>query len=459
VSDYTIEVAQISPVEQDVTVTVPEAVLKAKIEQMFEELAGNVQLKGFRKGKAPRNVLEKMYRKRVIADAEQEIIEGGYRAAIVEKELQPLALPRVNRSAYEGSGDYTFSFVIETRPPVESVKLDDIVVEKERVEIKDEAVANELEKRRDQAATMRVIDDRDTVQDKDWITLSYEGFLDGKSLEGAKVEKDLLHLGQHTFVPGFEEAIIGQKVGADFEFTVTFPKNFHAKELQEKPVTFKATVHDIQARDLPELDDEFAKDLGDYDSLDQLRISVREELEKAEQQRVDRDFRRDLWKAVVDANPLPLPPSVVAEQTKQEREDNLRQLASYGLDPKQMGMDDNILNARAVEQAERNLRGLFLEEKLAEDLGLVVGDDEIDAQMQKMADQMNMPLEQVKAYYNDETRVESMKFAMRHDRILDAIMDKVTVKEVDPKEKAIQHDHNHDHDHDHDHEHAESEAE
>lgn len=434
-SEFKIDVNALSPVEKELRIVAPEALIREKIQSLFDELAEGVQLKGFRKGKAPRKVVERMYMKRVMRDAEADIIQDGYVAAVEEAKIHPLSAPRITREDYPGSGDYAFTIVVETRPEIESVNLDGIVVEKERLLVKDEAVDAELERRRDQAAVMRTVEDRQVVEDNDWVTLSYSGFDGDTALTGAKTEKQLTPLADRDFIPGFKEGILGQTVGQPFEFTVTFPTDFHVEELRGKPIRFEAEIHDIQRRELPELDDAFARDMGDYETLDQLRVAVREQMEETEKARVEREFRGKLWDAVIAANPIPLPTSVVLEQTRYEQEDFARQLASYGIDPKKMNVHDPKMEAGFVAKAESTLRGLFISEKLAQDWEIKVGDAEFDAYLNTMAEQMGYPIEQVQSYFSSESRKESALYSLRQDRILDALTDKVTVREVDPKPK------------------------
>lgn len=433
-SEYKFEVSELSQVERDVKVSVPELEIKERLDAMFTEFAATAQLKGFRKGKVPRKVLEKMYKGRALKDVQADVIQEGYRQLIDKHDIRPLSMPKINKPEYKGEGDFNYSFTIEVRPEIEKVNYDNLTVEREKVEVKDEAVDTELEARREKASVMKPVEGRDVTEASDWVKMDYEGFKGEEPFAGGKAEDQEVNLSGTQFIPGFEENLVGKKVGEPFEFSISFPDDFRVETLKGQEVVFKCTIHQILERVVPELDDEFAKDMGDYEDLSQYRIAVREELENTRKDVVERDFRNNLWKQVVEANEVPLPPTILEDQVKATAEQQAMQWMQYGLDPTTMGVTPEQMQENARKSAAFNLKGMFIEEVLAKELDVTVSEEEIDEHITEMAEKMGYPVDQVKDYYTqEEDRMDTIRFNVRHDKIVDLLVDKVNVVEVEPK--------------------------
>lgn len=432
-SDYNFEITEVSPVERDVKVTVPESEINERLDSVFAELTQTAQVKGFRQGKVPKKVIQKMYRSRVLKDVQADLIQDGYRQLIEKESVHPLSMPQIDKQDYTGSGDYSYTFKIEVKPPIEKVSYEDLTIEREKAEVKDEAVDTELESRREKASVMKPVEGRDVSEASDWVKVNYEGFKGDEPFSGGKAEGEEINLGGSQFIPGFEQNLVGKKVNEPFEFSITFPDDFRVETLKGQEIIFKCELLQILERVTPELDDEFAKDMGDYDDLNQYRIAVREELEAQRKDAVAREFRNNVWKKVVEANPLPMPPTLLKDQIRATAEQQAMQWAQYGLDPATMGMKPEDLEEGAKKQAEFNLTGIFLEETLALELEVKVSDEEVEQHLVEMAEQMQYPLDQVKDYYAQEDRMDSIRFNVRHDKIVDILAEKVNVEEVEPK--------------------------
>jgi len=453
VTDFSFEISEISPVERDIKVSAPEAMFAERSQALFDKLAASAPVKGFRAGKAPRHLVEKMYRARVLKDVQAELMEDGFREAIVRHDLRPVSRPQWKPREYAGQGDFIFSFVVQVLYDLKNVVIDGLTVERERVLVPDDVVDAELERRRQAAAVTKTVEGRSVVADKDWVRVSFEGKMDGEPVAGGKHDNELVEIGSNQFVPGFEEALIGRSAGEACSFTVTFPDDFRVEKLRRKDVVFDCTIHEICERVVPALDDEFAKDMGDYADLAQYRIAVREELEKFETERSKRSFRKRLWQKLVEANSFPLPPVLVDEETRDVAQRRLSEIARYGLNPETLGLKPEEFMAHAREEAENTLRAVLLREKLAEEYGVAVSDAEREAHIQKMAEEMNVELAKVTEYYSAKERLDELDHVLKHDKVSLILEEKVNVVEVDPKPAEPEHDHDHDHDHEHSHEH------
>ncbi len=432
VSDYKYEMTEISPVEKDVKVVVPEAAIREKLDEYYESLARTADIKGFRKGKVPRKVIEKMYRKKVHQEITADLLREGYEGAVEKFGFVPLALPTVRQETYSGDGDYTFSFVVETRPEIGAVAYEGLEVEKERLEVDEKQVDYALEYRRQQMATMQTVEDRTVTEKGDWVRLDYEGFRNGEPLPDAKGENELFQLDGDSVLPGFADGLIGKTVGEPVDVSLTVPEDFRVEAMRGTEILFKCKINEIAERVVPELDDDLAKDLGDFQNLEELRQEARKDLEEAENGRIRRNFRNDLWKKIVERNPFDLPPSLLEEHTKAAMQDQIEKMQRQGLDPSAMNMPEGEMLSKAREAAEMEIRTLFLQDKLAKDLEIEVTDADLDAHLEDLAKKINMPVENLRGYYSDEKHLDGLRHALTADKLADTLEEKVTLVEIEP---------------------------
>lgn len=441
-ASFEIQVTEVSPVERDVHVTASEDQVRAKFSEVFADVAKSASIKGFRAGHVPRNLLLQRFRKDIVKDLANDLLREGYEQALQENHLDPVAMPSLDKPEnFDGEGPFSFSFRVEVEPKVENVKLDGLKVERERVVVTDDAVEHELGHLRERHAAMRTVEGRTLVEASDWVYVDFDGSIDGKPLEGGKQARHLMNLRDSNLITGFAEQIVGQTVGQPFEVRVTFPADYHAEHLRSKDAVFACKVDELTSRVLPDLNDDFAKDLG-KGSLDELKASVRADLEKAATERAQRQFKDKLWQAVVEANPLPLPPSLIERHTQSMLEDQLKRLKMYGIDPSNVGLKPDEMIAKARKDAELAINALYLQEHLAEEHKIEAKPAEVDAKYSEMAAEFNMPVEQVRAYY-EEKHGDGLRYSIRLDKLTAFIASKVEVVEVDPK--PIEHDHDHDH--------------
>lgn len=437
-SDFKFEIAEISPVELDIKVTVPEEVIRKKIDETIDELAASSTMKGFRKGKVPKKLVARMYRKKILDEMKQDMVREGYQTAVMENDLKPVAIPNIRRpEAYKGEGDMVFSFIVEIAPKIESVNLDGVNVEWRKVAVTDEQVENEVKLKRELAATMKPVEGREIVEKNDYVRMDFEAFLNGEALDKSKRENELINLEGGQYIPGFEDRIIGNRIAEDFEFTIPFPEDYHNEELKGKDVLFKCKVNEILIKELPELDDEFAKDMGDYESLDDFRKGLRNELEEFAKKHSARIFADNLWEKIADANKIPLPPTFLNERTEDMLQTLMERAAPGVSDPaelEKLDLPKEELLEKAKDAAELEMRVIYIQEKLAEDFGVEVTEEEMEEHLEVLAKGMNITVEKLKAYYSDENRKEAMRFSLKGKKLAEILKEKVNVIEIDPKQ-------------------------
>ena len=265
------------------TIEVDADTVEKSLDKVYQKQKKNITIQGFRKGKAPRNIIEKMYGAGVFyEDAVNDMIPAAYEDAAKESELEIVSQPKLEVVQIEKGKPFIFTAEVAVKPEVTLGDYMGIEVEKSDVEVTDEEVMAEIDKERESNSRTITVDDR-AVEDKDIVTIDFEGFVDGEAFEGGKAEDYSLTIGSHSFIDNFEEQLIGAKIGEEVTVNVTFPENYQAEELAGKPAEFKVTVKEIKVKELPELDDEFAKDVSEFDTLDEYKADIKKNLTESKE--------------------------------------------------------------------------------------------------------------------------------------------------------------------------------
>lgn len=361
---------------------------------------------GFRKGKAPRAMIEKIYGKEFFyEDAVNDIYPEALEKAIEESGLDVIE-DKIDLDVTEiGEDGMTFTAVVTIAPVVSIEGYKGIKLTRSVDEITDEAVDAEIEKTRNRNSRTIAVEDR-PAQDGDIAEFDFEGFVDGVPFEGGKAEHYSLVLGSGNFIPGFEEQMIGHCAGEEFDVNVTFPEEYHAEELAGKPAVFKIKLHELKEKQLPELDDEFVKDVSEFETVEEYRASVRAELEKTAQDNAEHKLENDLSEAVIELVEGDIPDVMIEKRIDQQMNEFDYRLRSQGLSLdtyiQYLGTDVQAMRDQMRDQAESHVRLRLGLEKIVELEGIEVTDEELDAEYAKIAEAYKMELDAVKAAISAE---------------------------------------------------------
>ncbi|MDR1409388.1 MAG: trigger factor [Oscillospiraceae bacterium] len=374
---------------------------------------GRINVPGFRKGKAPRPIIERLYGEDIFYEgALDSLLPDLLSDAYKEGELDIIAQP-FDLEANTGTAPENVNVTVKvwTKPVVNLTKYEGLEAEKEEVNVIDGDIDAEIERRRERNA--RVSSSENPAVDGDIAVIDFEGFLEGVPFEGGKGEKYELTLGGGQFIPGFEEQIIGHSAGENLDVNVSFPEEYHAEELAGKPVVFKVYIHELKHKELPELDDEFAKDLGDYDTIADLREGVRTELLEQRRNHAGEHFESNVLEALIDATEGEIPPPMVEHQAKEQ----VRSMAQ-NLERQSMPLDMYLqYTGQTPEQfeesqhpaAERRVRLELALEKIVELAAIDVKAEEVEAEYAKIAEQHGLEVERVKKIVSEEDMSASLK--------------------------------------------------
>ncbi len=399
------------------------------IDKAYQKNKGKMAVPGFRKGKVPRQMIEKMYGVGVFyEDAANEIIPEAYEAELENCELEIVSQPKIDVVQIEKGKSFIFTAEVAVKPEVELGKYTGFDIEKPEVEVTDDEVNAELDRAREQQARTIPVEDR-AVMDGDMTVIDFEGFVDGVPFEGGKGTDYSLTIGSHSFIDTFEEQLIGKAIGEEVEVNVTFPEEYHAEELKGKPALFKVTVKEIKVKELPELDDDFAQDVSEFDTLDEYKKDIRAKLEKNAEDRVKRETEDAAVEFVVSKMKVNIP-NVMIENRIDEMVREFEMKISYqGLNLETYlqyaGLEMDKLREQMKEQAENQVKSMLALEAMAKREKVKVSKDEIEEEYAKLAAEYKVELDQIKSYIAED----DVKKSISTNKTIDVLMKKVNYVE------------------------------
>lgn len=418
------------------TIEITKAEFEAAKDKAFKKTGKNITVPGFRKGKAPRKMIEKLYGEGVFFEEAFNIVYPDAMEMAVEKSgIKPVGRADVDLGDPAEEGGLTIIAKVPVEPEVELGEYKGIEVEKETVKVLQADVKAELNRMAQRNARTETVERK--AKKNDTVDIDFEGFVDGVPFEGGKAEHHELTLGSGAFIPGFEDQLIGCKAGDEKDVVVTFPKEYHAKELAGKEATFKCKVHKVEETILPEIDDEFAKDVSDTcETLDDLKKEITERLKAERQEAADNAFEEKVLDAVIDGMKADIPAAMIDAQV-----DTIVQDFGYRLQMQGMGLEQYLkmtgtemgaFRAMFKDQAERQVKTRLALQKVVELEGITVSDKELEEEYAKMAEQYKMEVEKVKAIVSKEALEGDLKIS----NALEFIKKNAKVKKAAKKKAA-----------------------
>ena len=391
------------------TIEVSAEDVEKALQQAYLKERKRISLPGFRKGKVPRQVIEKMYGPEVFYDeAANHMISEAYGKAYDECELEIASQPKVEIVQLEKGKPFIFTAEVAVKPEVALGEYKGLKVDKVSAEVTDEEVDAEIEKERERNARTVDVTDR-AVQDKDQITLDFEGFVDGTAFEGGKGEDYPLTIGSGAFIPGFEDQLIGAEIGKETEVKVTFPEEYQAKELAGKEAVFKCTVKTIKVKELPELDDEFASDVSEEgETMEEYKAEVRGKLkERKEREAKEKKENQVVEQAVANAE-IDLPEPMVDLQARQMADDFARRIMQQGMTLEQYfqftGLSEEKMMEELKPQAEKRIRTRLVLEAIVAGENIEVSDERLEEELKKMAEAYQMEVDKLKEFMGENEK-------------------------------------------------------
>lgn len=388
------------------TVEVAAEEVEAALQNAYLKNRKQISVPGFRKGKVPRQMIEKMYGPEVFYDdAANALIQKAYPQAADECELEIVSRPAVDIVQLEKGKSFIFTAEVAVKPEVTLGQYKGIEVEKADTSATDEEVNAELDKEREANSRTISVEDR-AVQDGDMTVIDFEGFVDGEAFEGGKGTDYPLTIGSGAFIPGFEEKLVGAEIGKEVEVDVTFPEEYHAKELAGKPAVFKCTVKEIKVKELPELDDDFAQDVSDFDTLEEYKADVRKKVEEKKAAEAKAKKEDAVIEKIIEGATMEVPDAMVETQAERMVDEFAQRLQMQGLSMDQYlqftGGNVQAMVEQSKPQALKRIQSRLVLEAVAAAENLTASDEELDAELGRMAEQYKMETEKLKEMFTEE---------------------------------------------------------
>lgn len=378
---------------------------EAGLNTAYNKNKNKINVPGFRKGKAPRKMIEKLYGAEIFfEEAANSIIPDAYSKAAKESELDIVSQPKISVVQLESGKPFVFEAEVAVRPEVELGTYKGVEVSKADTEVTDADIEEELKKVQDQNSRTVSIEDR-AVKDGDMTVIDFEGFVDGVAFDGGKGENYPLTIGSHSFIDNFEDQIIGMNIGDEKEINVTFPEDYHAENLKGKPATFKVSVKEIKEKQLPELDDDFAQDVSDFDTLAEYKEDLKKKI--AERKEADAKSKKEseVLAKVVEASNMDIPQAMIDTQVNRMVEDFAMRLQQQGLSVEQYFQYTGLTPDKIMEdmkpEAVKRIKNSLVLEAIAKAENIEVSDEEFEEELKKMADMYKMEVEKIKEFMQD----------------------------------------------------------
>lgn len=382
------------------TIEVGAEELEKAIESAYQKQKGKISIPGFRKGKVPRQIIERMYGKEIFyEDAVNELIPDAYEKALDECEEDIVSNPQIDVTQIEAGKPFIFTATVAIKPEVKLGKYKGVKVDKIDIDVTDDEINEVIEKERDNNARNIAVEDR-PVKDGDMTIIDFEGFVDGVAFEGGKGEDYPLTIGSGAFIPGFEEQLVGAELDKEVEVNVTFPEDYHSEDLKGKAAVFKCTVKEIKEKELPDVDDEFASEVSEFDTLAEYKESIKKDLEEKKEKEAKEAKEEAAIDAIIEASEMDIPDAMIETQQKQMVDEFAQRISMQGLSMEQYlqftGTNYNQMVEQVKPQAEKRIKSRLVLEAVAAAEKLEVTDEEYDKEIEVMAEAYQMDVDKVK---------------------------------------------------------------
>ncbi|MCL7748075.1 trigger factor [Halalkalibacter alkaliphilus] len=410
------------------TVDVAAEKVDAALDQAFKKVVKKVNVPGFRKGKVPRSLFEKQYGvESLYQDALDILLPEAYAGAVAEAGIEPVDRPEIDIETMEKGATLVFTAKVTVKPEVELGEYKGLEVEEQDTTVTDEDVDAELKQLQERQAELVVVEDG-AIENGDTAVFDFEGFVDGEAFEGGQADNYSLEIGSGQFIPGFEEQLVGLKAGEEKDVEVTFPEEYHAENLAGKPATFKVKIHDIKRKELPALDDEFAKDANEeVETLEELKTQLKDKLQKDKDHQAEHAVRDTLVQKAADNATIDIPEAMVTTEVDRMLQEFEQRLQAQGMNLEMYfqfsGQDENAMREQFKTDAEKRVRVNLTLEAIAAAENLEATDEDVDKEIEKMAEMYQRSAEEIKNIFAAQGGLEGIKGDLKIQKAVEFLVE------------------------------------
>ncbi len=430
-----VTVEDLSSVKKTLHIEIPEDQITKEIDNAYAELKKRAKIKGFRPGKVPRGVLERYYGKDVNADVTSRLIQESFVEAIREKDLKIIATPKIDPPELKAKAPYKYSAAIEIKPEIEDIDFKGLDLKKTLYAVSDEEVDTQLKMLQKNMAQHEKIEEDRPLADGDLALIDYEGFKDGNPFPDLqKTENYLITIGKGQILKDFDDQIIGMKPGDQKDITVTFPEDYFNKDLANLEIDFTVSLNEIRTEILPELDDELAKKMGNYETLEDLKTAISQNLDREYKKRAEQEINEQMFEALLEKTDFEVPESMIEFELDGIVKDAENYFSHHNVQMEDAGITRDKLSEQYRELAVKQVKRHLILDKIINQEDLTLSDEDQDAGFQEMSDSMGQSVEQIKGYYQqNQERLEHFKQALLEKQAISLIIENGTVEEVEPE--------------------------
>ena len=432
-----VKIEDISTVKKKLSFDIPWADVKNELDSVYRKVGKKAKVRGFRPGRIPRGILEAHYREEAEEETVSNLVNRYYWETLQEKKIPAVMQPEIVQKGIEAEKNFTFLATVEVEPAIEPRDYVGLELEKEEPVVTGEDLEARMQEIRQMFATMEEVSEDRGIIAGDFVTLDFAGAVAGKPLKELKSENYLLEIGSKTFVPGFEEQVIGMKKGDTKSVAVQFPENYHAAHLAGKDVEFSVMIKGIRIKKIPEIDEQFIKNFEKYESLEALRDDVRKKLEEEKKRKIAVAFERQISDRLLEKNAFEVPESFVERQIYYMMSDTQRRMVSGGMDPKKAAEFSFKLHDQFREEAAKIVKTVLLLKGIAGKEGLTAGDDEVENQIREIAAQRAQDYETLKKSLDKDDLIDNIRSEILNRKTYEFLEAKAKVTTVRNEKKDM----------------------
>lgn len=426
-----ISVESLSSIKKKINFKIPAQQVSAEVDKAYAEIRKHASIKGFRKGKVPMGLIEKHYGDKMADDVVKNLVNETYFKAVAEQGINPVSYPNIESDPLKPGEEFSYSATVEVFPEVEVKDYLGLEVAKEKLVLDDQAVSQRLKEMQESLAQLGPAAEGHAAEMGDFVTFDFAGSIDGIPFEGGNAEDFQLELGSGRFIPGFEDQMVGMTAGSQGTVKVSFPENYGAEHLAGKPAEFAVTVKEIKVKELPELNDDFAKEFGEFETLDELKAKLAELQQAQEERRVENELRERVIAALVAKNDLEVPEVLVDRQVAMMLENSKQRLAQQRLSLEMMGLTEEGYKVQFRDVAREQVKGSLLLDAVANKENIQVADEDIAQQVAAIAEQTKQePAKVAHLYQTNQRANESLVAQLKEDKAVQFLVEKAIINEV-----------------------------
>jgi len=431
-----VKVEQLGPIKKKINVVIPPEKVAEEVNSIYQKLNKTLKIKGFRPGKVPKSVLKRYYKEQVEGEVISKLIQASYPEALKKVQSVPISQPVVENGVLEEGKEFFYSASFEVKPEIELRDYLNLKVEKEKLVVTQKDVENRLTMLRESNASLKEVEEDRSIRVGDFILVDIDGTFQGKPFEGGEIKDHLLEVGPDTYFPGLSRKLIGLKNNSSEEIVLKVPEDYHRKDLAGKEVNLKIKIKELKEKILPELDDNFIRDLGDYQGLEDLKKKLEESIGKEEKKRIESSVNNKIVDQLIEKNPFEAPSSMVDRQIEFLMADTQRVLLSQGSSLEKLGIPADSMKESYRSEAERQVKCSLLVECIAKKEAIIVSDEEVEERLKDIARSSNQDVEKIRDFYKRQGLWEGFRNKLLENKTLDFLLERAIIVEVDKNRKA-----------------------